>query len=573
MLFTVIKKNSYQDSVNLMLLTTKLSELEGVNKISVMMGTPANIDIFKNTGLYTEDLEEASANDICIVVDTEDELIVDKVLEEIDLFLNNQSIAKKGKKLPSSRTFEGALSKMPDANMSLISVNGEFAAEETEKALDKGLNVFLFSDNMPIEDEVRLKKMAQEKGLLVMGPDCGTSILGGVPVGFANVLKGGNIGIVGASGTGIQEISTIISRNGGGISQAIGTGGRDLSSEVGGITASTALKILESDEETDIIVFVSKPPAKDVMEKIEKQFKGINKPIVAMFLGEDREDIEENIHFASTLEGAALKALDLSKEVSIFKKISSAVDNISKNKNQVAIKGLYCGGTLAGEAANIIAKHYNMKTDSTHDKGVMLNCGGHKIIDLGDDFYTKTKPHPMIDPSTRVEVLKDIVKEEDTAIVLLDNVIGYASNEKMASILSKTVKEAKEILLKEGKEVVFIASVTGTMEDPQNYSNEVETLKEAGILVFESNASAVRESINILEKIKECKCFVSSSTNEGIEKAYSLVKEGPRVINTGLEMFTESLTKNDASVVQYNWAPIASGDKRMAKILKLLKLK
>lgn len=320
MLFTVIKKNSYQDSVNLMLLTTKLSDLEGVSKISVMMGTPANIDIFKNTGLYTDKLEEASANDICIVVDTNSEDIVNVVLEGIEEFLNNQSVAKKGKKLPSSRTFEGALAKMPNANMSLISINGEFAAEETEKALDKGLNVFLFSDNMAIEDEVKLKKKASEKGLIVMGPDCGTSILNGVPIGFANVLTKGSIGIVGASGTGIQEISTIISRNGGGISQAIGTGGRDLSSEVSGITASTGLKILEKDDETDVIVFVSKPPAKDVMEKIEKQFKNIDKPIVAMFLGEDRDDVEDNIHFASTLEKAAIKALNLSKEVSIFKK-------------------------------------------------------------------------------------------------------------------------------------------------------------------------------------------------------------------------------------------------------------
>lgn len=201
----------------------------------------------------------------------------------------------------------------------------------------------------------------------------------------------------------------------------------------------------------------------------------------------------------------------------------------------------------------------------------MLNHNGHKIIDLGDDFYTKTKPHPMIDPSTRVDLLKEVANEEDTAIILLDNVIGYASNNEMASIVAKTVKEIKESL--DNRDIIFISSVTGTLEDPQNYFNEVEKLKEAGIIVFDSNASAVKESINMLDKIEKGINTIITNEVTGIDGSYSLVKEGPKVINTGLEMFTESLIKNDATVVQYNWAPIASGDKRMAKILKLLKTK
>lgn len=564
MLFTVIRKNSYQDSVNLMLLTTKLSEIDSVKKISVMMGTPANIDIFKNTGLYTKDLEGASANDICIVVDTQNEHVVDTVLEEIEIFLNSQSVAKKGNKIPSSRTLDKALSKLPNANMALISINGEFAAEETEKALNQNLNVFLFSDNVPIEEEVRLKKMASEKGLLVMGPDCGTSILSGVPIGFANKVRRGNIGIVGASGTGIQEISTIISRNGGGISEAIGTGGRDLSIEVGGITASSALDILKNDNNTDIIVFVSKPPSDSVMGIIKEKFKTIDKPVVAMFLGESENDVEDNIYFCSTLGDTALKALELAREVEIFKKINPILAGM--NSNQKSIKGLYCGGTLAGEAANIIANHFEMRPECSHDKGIMLNHNGHKIIDLGDDFYTKTKPHPMIDPSTRLEVLKDIVKEEDTAIVLLDNVIGYGSSKNMASILSKAVKETKEYLINKNREVIFVASVTGTVEDIQNYSEEVEILKEAGILVFDSNANAVKMSLKILDRIGE----KVKDLNSEAKALPSLIEEGPKVINIGLEMFTESLVENGIETGQYNWSPIASGNKKMIRILKLL---
>ena len=193
MLYTIIKKNSYQDSVNLMLLTKELSSTEGIEKLSIMMGTPANKEIFGNSGLYTEELEAASPNDICIVIDTENEEKIDEVLKNIDLFLKNQSTKSKGTKIPLARTWETALQKLPDANLAMISIPGEYAAEESLKALNKGLNVFLFSDNVSLEDEKKIKTVAKSKGLLVMGPDCGTGIIDGLPLAFANVVEKGNM--------------------------------------------------------------------------------------------------------------------------------------------------------------------------------------------------------------------------------------------------------------------------------------------------------------------------------------------------------------------------------------------
>src|SRR5580704_9603583 len=94
----------------------------------------------------------------------------------------------------------------------------------------------IFSDNVPIAEEASLKHEARERGLMVMGPDCGTAIIGGVPLAFANAVPRGDIGIIGASGTGIQEVSTLIARAGRGVRHAIGTGGRDMHAEVGGLT-------------------------------------------------------------------------------------------------------------------------------------------------------------------------------------------------------------------------------------------------------------------------------------------------------------------------------------------------
>ncbi|EHS58789.1 hypothetical protein WG8_1038, partial [Paenibacillus sp. Aloe-11] len=261
MLHTIIKKNSYQDSVNLMLLTNYISALEGVVQASIMMGTPANKDIMRNSGLYTDELESAGANDMCIVIDTEAHSGLDDILVAVDNFLSDQSVSSSQSSMESVRSWERALKENPNANLAIISVPGQYAVAEADKALDYGLHAFIFSDNVPVEEELSLKQKAHDKGLLVMGPDCGTGIISGVPLAFANRVKAGNIGVVGASGTGIQEVTTLIDRMGGGISHAIGTGGRDLSETVGAITMLDGIRGLAHNDQTEVIVIVSKPPA------------------------------------------------------------------------------------------------------------------------------------------------------------------------------------------------------------------------------------------------------------------------------------------------------------------------
>ena len=289
MLFTVVKQNTYQDSINLMLLTNRINTLEGVIQSSIMMGTDANKDIFRNTGLLTPEAEAANPSDMVIVVEAEDRKIVELVLEETTAFLNDLSVKKQKNDLKEATSWEEAAEMLPDANLALFSTPGEYTAPEIERALDMGLHVFSFSDNIALEDEIRLKQKAHDKGLLFMGPDCGTGIISSIPVAFTNVVKPGNIGIVGASGTGIQEVTAVIDRLGGGVVHAIGTGGRDLNEKVGAITVKDAIIGLENHDPTDVIVVISKPPAKAVRDEVVELLQKVTKPVVAIFLGEKPE--------------------------------------------------------------------------------------------------------------------------------------------------------------------------------------------------------------------------------------------------------------------------------------------
>ena len=295
MLRTIIKKNSYQDSINLMLLTNEINTIEGVAQCSIMMGTDANKDIFKNTNLLTEEAKTATPTDMVMVLEASSDAVVDQVLKRIDQFLSDLSVKKQQSGSVEAASLEEALEVLPDANLALFSIPGEYAADVMEQALERNLNIFSFTDNVSVEDEVRLKKLAHEKGLVMMGPDCGTGILSGIPLAFTNVVKTGNIGIVGASGTGIQEVSTLIDRLGGGVTHAIGTGGRDLSDAVQAITVKDSLIALENYAPADVIVLISKPPAKSVRNEIVNLLHNLSKPVVAIFLGETPEQHENDV--------------------------------------------------------------------------------------------------------------------------------------------------------------------------------------------------------------------------------------------------------------------------------------
>ena len=578
MLNTVILKNNYQDSINLMLLTNTINGLDGVTMSQIMMGTDANKDILNNTGLLTSEAEAASPNDMMIVVDSEDEQIMEEVLPVIDTFLADLSAKGDDKEKPAAASWQEALTALPDANVALFSIPGEYGAAEMEKALKNGLHVFSFTDNVAIEDEVRLKKLAHEKGLLMMGPDCGTGIISGIPIAFTNVVSPGNIGVVGASGTGIQEVTTIIDRLGGGVVHAIGTGGRDLSDKVGAIAVKDAIVALENHEPTDVICVISKPPAKEVRDEIVQLLQSISKPVVAIFLGEKPFAHEGKVYLAHTLEETAQIAVDLANEEAVKRNYFTKLDkpNVSTLDKDKVVKGLYSGGTLAAEAGMLISEALNLE-GLVKQEGYILHSHGYDVIDLGDDIYTQGKPHPMIDPEVRIQKMEEYAEDEQTGIILFDVVLGYGAHEDMVGALLPAIEAAQSTAKKTGRDLYFVATVCGTSKDPQNYQEAVDRLKAAGVYVAESNAKAVQlalllKGVDMSEADKVVEDYTGTTIDVPTvsEQVMELLTTKPRIINVGLQSFNESILQYGGRTEQFNWRPRAGGNKKMIRILDAL---
>lgn len=579
MLHTIIKENAYQDSVVLMLLTNKINTMDGINRVSIMMATPANKDIFGGSGLRTPELEAASANDMAIVLDIESEEIVPTVLEEIDAFLLSQATSSNEAAEETIHTWDKAMKIGKDANIAMLSIPGTYAALEAETALDEGLNVFIFSDNVSIEDELHLKQKAHEKGLLVMGPDCGTGIINGVPMAFTNIVRPGKIGIVGASGTGIQEVSTLIDKLGAGVTNAIGTGGRDLSEKIGGITMLDSIAALEKDANTEVIVVISKPPAKAVRDKVLAALRNVTKPVVTIFLGEKPTYHEENLYHAYTLEETARIAVDLLNHQPI-EVISEKIEipTVHLQDSQKHIKGYYSGGTLASETAMLIADAMKLEDGLIKKDGFVLKTDGNEVIDLGDDMYTQGKPHPMIDPEKRIEMIQQAADDETTAIILLDVVLGYGAHDDMATALAPTIKETIAKAQAKGRELIVIGTVVGTTSDPQNFFHQKQLLEEAGVLVCDSNNQAVRTALGILglkindshKEIKTIEKETTSEENTPSERVLDMLSEKPYVINLGLKSFSDAIRETGGKALQFNWKPVAGGDLKLQKVLYFL---
>lgn len=577
MLYTVIK-DSYQDSINLMLLTNEVNKVDGVNQGQIMMATDANKDMMKTAGLYTDEVKSAGPNEMAIVIDADDESVMDQVLATVDKFLEDLSSGSDDGGLTEVDNWTDALDGLKEANLALVSVPGEYAADEIEHGLDNDLNVFSFSDNVTLEDEVRLKKKAHEKGLLLMGPDSGTGVISSVPLAFTNVSTPGNIGIVGASGTGIQEAATIINELGGGLVHAIGTGGRDLHEEVGAITTLDAIAALEEHDPTDVILMISKPPAKSVRDKVLKALQSLSKPAVAIFLGEKPTEHEGNVALAYTLEEAARIAVDLANGEQVKENYTQPLDFEVETvlPEGKTVKGLYSGGTLANEAATLIADALNLGSIQS-DHGYILNTNGFEVMDLGDDVYTQGKPHPMIDPEVRVNKLNEVLEDETTGVILLDVVLGYGSHPDMAGALAPSIKEALDKAEKSGRELYVIGSVVGTEQDPQGLETTVKTLEEAGVIVAPSNEHAIRYALKLMGKEVEFpkKKFVDyvgeKITLPKISDTTSdLINNPPRVINIGIKSFTEPILEFGGEALQFTWRPRAGGNKKLIRILNEL---
>ncbi|TKU45181.1 acyl-CoA synthetase FdrA [Citrobacter sp. wls714] len=554
MIHAFIKKGCFQDSVSLMIISRKLSESENVDDVSIMMGTPANKSLLETTGFWHDDFNNATPNDICVAIRTEtaDESITQAILQQLDESLQQLAQATGGSQtLLQVRRWESACQKLPEANMTLISVAGEYAAELANQALDRNLNVMMFSDNVTLEDEITLKRRAQDKGLLVMGPDCGTAMIAGTPLAFANVMPEGNIGVLGASGTGIQELCSQIALAGEGITHAIGLGGRDLSAEVGGISALTAMEMLGADDKSQVLAFVSKPPAEAVRQHIVTAMKATGKPVVALFLGYTSAVArDENVWFAATLDDAARLACLLARVAARRSSLSTTGDGV--------IRGLYTGGTLAAEAAGLLAAHLNVTADAQHHHGMMLDAAGHQIIDLGDDFYTVGRPHPMIDPALRNQLITDLGTQPQVRVLLVDVVIGYGATADPAASLVQAWQKACAARGHE-QPLYAIATVTGTERDPQCRSLQIATLEDAGIAVVSSLPEA---TLLAAELIRPSQPLSDKSTPPLLEKV--------AVINAGLRSFALDLQAAEMPVVHYQWAPVAGGNKKLARLLERL---
>ncbi len=589
MLHAIIKKNTYQDSVNLMVFAGKLTSIDGVKKATVMMGTYSNKEIMKNSGFYLKDLEDSSPNDMCLVVEIKEkeEENLNRILNEasklIDELIRGQKIEEKKEEV-IIKTWDKAMKEAPLLNLALISTPGAYASIEAENALKNGLNVFIFSDNVPIEEEFKLKNLAHENGLLVMGPDCGTSIISGIPLGFANITESGSIGIVGASGTGIQEIICCIDNLGYGISHAIGTGGRDMSEEIGAITAIDSLIALDNDPKTKVIVFVSKPPSKEAQNKIISIMENLSKKVVAIFIGDKPSKDLNNVHFAYTLEEAAKISVSLSynikEELILNNTMLEEIPEFKFLENQRKVIALYSGGTLGAEAAMLINHSLGLNEDMLHDEGYLLKTEGFTVIDLGDDIYTRGKPHPMIDPENRIRYIKEAAKNPNTAIILLDMVLGFGAMDDPASVYAPLIKESIEMAKKEGRDLSFVISICGTRKDPQDIYSQKKKFEESGALVLLCNSEAVKTCLKILgfeiTKIdKKSDIFMDIASNStalnDVLPPVRILNEKPFIINIGLKKFYEPIKDLKKDIINFNWKPSCLGDIELNKIISKLK--
>jgi FdrA protein len=479
-----VRRGLYLDSVALMRMSRTVAAMDDVSECGMMMGTPANKRIMADAGVLGPEGEAANPGDLVIAISANDKAAAEAGLAAARELLDKPKAAGAAGAAWAPRTIRAARAADPAANLALISVPGAFAAAEGRKALERGLNVLMFSDNVPIAEEVALKELARERGLLMMGPDCGTAIINGTPLGFANAVPRGDIGIIGASGTGIQEVSCLIANNGGGISHAIGVGGRDLKNEVGGITTLMAIDLLDADPGTRHIVIISKPPAKEVAAKVLSRVGQSKKSFTICFLGATDVAVPANAKTATTLEAAAFNALGQSAPAASVQPRATAPGKL--------IRGLFAGGTLCAEAQVVLTAAGLTSASNAAVPGhnaLTAEHRGHTIIDLGDDAYTQGRPHPMIEPAVRDIPFKAALADPATGVILLDLVIGHGAHADPASFVVAVLADALP------NRPLIVTSITGTPDDAQGLARQRAVLEASGLVVARSNAEAVRIAV------------------------------------------------------------------------------
>lgn len=493
---TLIKTNSYQDSIELMKISVAVSKIDGVVNASVMMATTLNKAVLEETGMLTPEAEAAGSSDMLIVVEAESDEAANAAFAAAEKAIAGETVTVKNTSQQKLETLAQVTAE--EKHLAFISTPGVFAAEEALKALKLGMNVFMFSDNVTIEDEVRLKKYAHEKDLILMGPDCGTAHLNGIPYGFANAVRSGGIGIVGASGTGIQEVMCLVDRFGGGISNVFGTGSHDLSEKVGGISMLDSLECLIRDETTKVIVLISKPPHPAVADKLRHAVLSAGKPTVICFVG-NRQSSDGDFSVLTqvdTLEEAAIAAVKLEKGSCVCKPCEKST---AVAADGAWLRGLYSGGTLAYEAI-VRLKEKGIKVYSNialSEEEQLENARYSKqntVIDMGDDTFTRGKPHPMIDMTARAERIRAEASDPEVKVILLDAVLGYGANLDPAAELCPVISEC----LAARSDLNFVVEICGTPADPQSSVKQAEAFEHAGATVKFSNIRAVEAAWSLL---------------------------------------------------------------------------
>lgn len=502
-----IRKDTYFDSVFLMAVSAELAGLAGLQAGHVVLATPANLRLLADQGFTGDALEGLTPTDLIIALRADAAETLEAAAARVEQLLTARGGAAgggPGEDAERAVGLDGGLAQLPDASLALISVPGAYAAFEARKALDAGLNVMIFSDHVSLEDEVTLKTRGDELGLLVMGPDCGTALIDGRPLGFANRVRRGAVGLVGASGTGLQEVACQIHRLGGGVTHMIGTGGRDLKAEVGGRTTLAALKLLAADPQTKVLVVISKPPAEAVAQAVIDRLRRLDKPSVVCFLGQEapEQGLGAKVQQVETLREAAWLAhcLAAGQSIATTQPYDSLGQDVSRwvspmSPEQCYLHGLFTGGTLGGEALLVLRRELEGIRSNLDPEGLeQVPAQGHSLLDLGDDAYTQGRPHPMIDPSVRCEMIEELGARPTTAALLLDLVLGTGSHPDPAGPAADAVARAR----KHNPGLAVITSITGTTLDPQDLKGQQERLREVGVQVMPSNVAAAALAARIV---------------------------------------------------------------------------
>ncbi|MCQ4207466.1 acyl-CoA synthetase FdrA [Streptomyces longispororuber] len=507
----VVRKNTYYDSVSLMSVSTKANALDGVDQAFTAMGTEMNKGVLDNLGLLTDELKAAESGDLMIVLVAEDGADTQALLAGIEDLLTRKAPASAGGGEVTYRTITSAAEGIDGANLAVIAVNGAYAAREARKALDSGLHVMMFSDNVAVEDEIALKQLAHDKGLFMMGPDCGTAIINNVALCFGNKVRPGNVGIVAASGTGSQEVSVRVHALGGGISQLIGTGGRDLSEQVGGIMMVDGIRALAADPATDVIVLVSKPPAPSVEKKVLAEVAAAGKPVVVWFIDGSEEAVTAaGGHFAAGSLQAARTAVELAGveqgPAGTFDAEAAAQAVVaSLAEGQKYVRGLFCGGTLCDETMYAVRDAgLDVWSNIQKNADFRLPAGsasrGHTFLDFGDDDFTNGRPHPMIDPALRIERIVEEAKDPEVAALVMDFVLGFGSHEDPVGTTLPAIQEAQRIAAEAGRHLEVVAYVLGTDLDSPSVAAQSDALRAAGVTVTLSSTETGQFAREIAKK-------------------------------------------------------------------------